>query len=507
MKTARCAVLIAGLMLTDGCAYPHTSVLRQPPPNQGDWIQQNPGTQRPQSSHQYYFPELSLGPNNSNELFVILAFSGGGTRAAALSYGVLDALRDIKVDCPGRCASLLDEVDLISSVSGGSFTSAYYALRGTLMFDPADTFNRDFLYHNVERDLFGESIYYPSSWVHLFGRAEIAASHYAKHIFKNATYADLIKRPRPYVILNASDYGGASRFEFTQPQFDMICTDLAAFSLSRAVAASSGFPGLLNALTVNTHNDCPAGRVDPLWYANARQDQYLNKFNYRRALEYEYFKNPDSKYLHLLDGGVTDNVGVRAVLEGFEGQTGSVNLLQMYNVSGDSPAFDVFKFKLQHVLIIAVNAGTGATNFKSDSRQIGPATIPVLSAVSGTAMDTVSSDSIDLLTEFVGEQNRSRSENPALVGKPDFFSVELTFDNETPDARAYFRSVDTNFGLPRDTVDCLKAEGRNLLVDGQQYGSNTTLQRYVTDTLHGTMSLTKVPLQIKDGRCSVGTKP
>lgn len=104
MKAFSFALLIAVFMLTDGCAYPHTSALRQSPPNQRDWVQKDPGTQRPQSSHQYYFPELSLGPNNSTELSVILAFSGGGTRAAALAYGVLDALRDIKVECPGRCA-------------------------------------------------------------------------------------------------------------------------------------------------------------------------------------------------------------------------------------------------------------------------------------------------------------------------------------------------------------------------------------------------------------------
>src|SRR5262249_5414154 len=162
-------------------------------------------------------------------------------------------------------------------------------------------------------------------WLRLLGRAEIAAHHYATHIFERATYGDLIARTRPYVILNASDYGGASRFEFTQAQFDMICTDLAPFSLSRAVAASSGFPGLLNALTVDTHNGTGCPRRDPPWFANAKADQYLNPFNYRRALEYEHFKNDQSKYLHLLDGGITDNVGIRAILEGLKGQTGSVN--------------------------------------------------------------------------------------------------------------------------------------------------------------------------------------
>ena len=71
----------------------------------------------------YYF-HLQNRPNNSEELLVILAFSGGGTRAAALSFGVLEALRAKTITIDGEERSLLDEVDAISSVSGGSFTAA-----------------------------------------------------------------------------------------------------------------------------------------------------------------------------------------------------------------------------------------------------------------------------------------------------------------------------------------------------------------------------------------------
>ena len=44
---------------------------------------------------------------------IFLAFSGGGTRAAALSYGVLQELRDTQVDTRGHRVRLLDEVDSI----------------------------------------------------------------------------------------------------------------------------------------------------------------------------------------------------------------------------------------------------------------------------------------------------------------------------------------------------------------------------------------------------------
>ncbi|UCG12866.1 MAG: patatin-like phospholipase family protein, partial [Deltaproteobacteria bacterium] len=58
-------------------------------------------------------------PGNSDELLVYLTFSGGGTRAAALSYGVLEELRDTEITISSRKRRLLDEVDAISSVSGG----------------------------------------------------------------------------------------------------------------------------------------------------------------------------------------------------------------------------------------------------------------------------------------------------------------------------------------------------------------------------------------------------
>jgi NTE family protein len=69
------------------------------------------------------------------DVLLALAFSGGGTRAAALSYGVLEELRDTDVVVGGERKRLLDEVDVISSVSGGSFTSTYYGLYGDRIFE------------------------------------------------------------------------------------------------------------------------------------------------------------------------------------------------------------------------------------------------------------------------------------------------------------------------------------------------------------------------------------
>src|SRR5262245_64380998 len=74
-------------------------------------------------------------PGQSDDLLVILALSGGGMRAAALGYGVLEELRRTEVTINGTKRRLLDEVDVISAVSGGTLPATYFALRGEETFD------------------------------------------------------------------------------------------------------------------------------------------------------------------------------------------------------------------------------------------------------------------------------------------------------------------------------------------------------------------------------------
>ena len=89
----------------------------------------------------------------SDELFFVLTFSGGGTRAAAMSYGILEALNKVDIPQTEQTKSgnpghtLLDEIDMISSVSGGSFTAAYYGLHGKKAFED---YKERFLYRNVQ---------------------------------------------------------------------------------------------------------------------------------------------------------------------------------------------------------------------------------------------------------------------------------------------------------------------------------------------------------------------
>lgn len=79
----------------------------------------------------------SLAPpeeGNSDSLFIVASFSGGGTRASTLSFGALREMARQPITWEGKQKRLLDELDLINALSGGTFTGAYYALFGDQIF-------------------------------------------------------------------------------------------------------------------------------------------------------------------------------------------------------------------------------------------------------------------------------------------------------------------------------------------------------------------------------------
>jgi NTE family protein len=83
-----------------------------------------------------YRPHLLIPKRQNNDLhrLFVLSFSGGGTRAAAFSYGVLEELRRTEIVVGGTPRRMIDDVDTITGVSGGNFTALAYALYGERLF-------------------------------------------------------------------------------------------------------------------------------------------------------------------------------------------------------------------------------------------------------------------------------------------------------------------------------------------------------------------------------------
>lgn len=205
----------------------------------------------------------------------------------------------------------MDEVGLISGVSGGSVLAAYYAAFGDATFT---RFERDFLLQDFQAGLLAQafspgSMYKTTSpW---YGRSNVLAEKLDR-LYQGRTFADLSAREGgPVLLVTATDLTTGIPFEFTPQQFALICSDLNSVPLSYAVAASSAVPLLLSPVTLrNFAGTCPESRR----VAAATLDDSNLQARLLKASAQSYLDRGERPYLHLVDGGLVDNLGVRGLL-------------------------------------------------------------------------------------------------------------------------------------------------------------------------------------------------
>jgi len=401
---------------------------------------------------QGYRPAVLAEGRPLNDIVLLLAFSGGGTRAAALSYGVLQELRDTQI-ASGR---LLDEVDAITSVSGGSFTSAYYALYGDRIFE-------DFEQRMLHKDLQGgliRSLFNPLNWFRMLGtffdRSELAVGLYDRNVFDGATFADLIAAKGPLVQINATDLEAGYHFTFFQPQFDFLCSDLSSFSVARAVTASSAVPGAFSPLVLRNYaGSCGFGK--PAWLEAALADPKSNPRRFRAATILSGYLDTETRpYLHLVDGGVADNIGLRVPLDNVMLAGG---LLARTEQLGARP---------RQIAVIVVNAEVHPKP-KFSLAASAPGLAALFGSVSSTQIYSYNFDTIELMRESM--ERWAKELPPGPDGRRiDARLIVVDFDALTdPAERAFFNAVPTSLSLPDETVDRLIAVGRKLLRESPDY--------------------------------------
>lgn len=413
-------------------------------------------------THGYRFTNLA-SPDEGDDMLVVVTFSGGGTRAAALAYGVLEHLARTEIVRQGKPGRLLDEVDIVSSVSGGSFTAAYYALYGERIFSD---FERRFLKRNVQGEL-TRKILAPVNLARAsspqFGRIDLVAEYLDDKIFDHATFGDLVTQGRrPFVMINASDMSLGTRFEFTQDQFDLLCSDLSAFPLARAVAASSAVPIVFSPLTIRNYGGT-CGYEGPV-QADETSHGTTARQIYKAAEVRSYLDSGARPYLHLLDGGITDNIGLRGMLDRVASGDGPLALARAMRLE-----------RLRKAVLIVVNAET-APDLSLDRREAVPTITQVFRAVKDIPINRYSFETIELLkTNFedwarqVRQQNEAQPANGAQAGF-DFYLIEVTFDAiSDPAERDFFRGIPTSYSLPAETVDQLRALGPRLIGKSADY--------------------------------------
>jgi NTE family protein len=403
-----------------------------------------------------YRPPRVFEKRPPGKVLVILAFSGGGTRAAALSYGVLQELRDTQVAVAGKDERLLDEVDVITAVSGGSFTAAYYGLFGDRIFQDFET---RFLRRNIQgRLLLG--LLNPLNWFRFaatfFSRTDLAVQYYDETIFDHSTFADLLAAKGPLLQINATDLEAGTYFTFFQPQFDLLCSDLSSFPVARAAAASSAVPGLFSSIVLRNYSGS-CGFVQPPWLEQGLEDRKTDPRRFRRAKIVEGYLDAEKRpYVHLLDGGIADNLGLRVPLE------------NVHLVGGPLARLEQLDTPFDRVVVIVVNAEVHPPA-TFGLAAAAPGIAAVLGSVADTQIYAYNFETIELMRESL--EDWARELPPASDGGPVRTSlITLGFESiGDPTEREFFESVSTSFSLPDTTVTRLIAVARQLLRESPEY--------------------------------------
>lgn len=416
------------------------------------------------------------GDPRSDELLLILTFSGGGTRAAAFSYGVLRAIAQTQIVINGKKRRLIDEIDAISSVSGGSFTAAYLGLFGDRIFED---FEKKFLKQDVQSKLI-KRVLSPLNWLKLgslyFTRSDLAADFYDELLFEHKTFQDFITSEGPLIAINATDMALGSQFTFGGSQFAPICTDLLSYPVSRAVTASSAVPGAFPSIILKNY----AGTCNyklPEWATKTLSERQVTTRQYQQAKRLNaYLDVKKYPYIHLLDGGVSDNLGIRILVNATLTEDDLWNKLK-----------DLNRINTNKLAIITVNAQK-ETEKTFAKRDYSIPLIDTLGAASSVPLDQYSFETMELLRNNISLwresitagrcQEATSPKTKVKEGAPganppcaaQTYLIEVSFDMmQDQNEREYLKSLPTSFRLEPTDVDRLAAAALEILQNSKVF--------------------------------------
>ncbi len=438
--SVRIATKLTLLLLLTGCASEHYVINAPLLQNAAQNTAQNAASNATPNKITNVVPPYSArfleANDNSNSLLIAVAFSGGGYRAAALAYSVMREMENTKIVWEGKQKSVLDEVDFVSSVSGGSLTAAYYALYGKELFT---TFEKNVLEIDLQSAMLTRTLSPRGLWRQTsstFGRGDLLQELFDDKIFHGATYA-AIPRKKPMVFITATDLEFGDRFEFSQEQFDHLCSDLNSVPISRAVAASAAVPIVFSPITIWNHNkNCPS----------------LLK---RLATSSRASK---STYIHLVDGGLSDNSGILTPLELIAARGGVIKSAQAIGVKG-----------IKKRVFVIVNSQV-RPQYDEDGSPNTPGLLRQLQSAIDTPIDRYAAANVMLLKREIArwKDEIARASDDELAGTLDrnveFYVIEISFqDASTKLDTAVLQNIPTAFRISPDDVSRIDVFARESL--------------------------------------------
>lgn len=413
-------------------------------------------------AQQGYRLQRYVAQDPDDSLLLEVSFSGGGLRAATLGLGVLDELRDTPIHWEGRDERLFDQIDIVMGLSGGSLLVGSLAMDGEA---GLARFEQAMLQGRPQAD-FARGMLTPASLWRLgspmYGRSDAFERFLDERLFKGARFGDLSARPRkPFAVIYATDMSSGGRFEFVQEQFDFLCSDLDGVRLSRAVAASSAVPMVLSPITMWNHAGAGDGKdCGPPLLRRAVQSrpgptsarlQELERYREQQA------GRPRRPFIHLVDGGLADNVSARGATD-YIGQFGGIV---------DSARFAGYR-KLRRVVFVVVNAETSARSPEDLSPRV-PGPMRTAFALADIPINRNSSAALGQLRATVQawreevRRAQARGEDTPFAADVEFHLIEVGLDAADPLLAERLQAIPTTLELPAAEVALLRRHARERL--------------------------------------------
>jgi NTE family protein len=178
-------------------------------------------------------------------------------------------------------------------------------------------------------------------------------------------------------------------------------------------------------------------------------------------------------YLHLVDGGVSDNVGMRGVLD-------SLELMEALHAVGQPTPLD----SARRIIVFVVNS-LSVPPSDWDGSESPPGFASIMLKAAGVPIDNFSYESIELLKD-TAERWRTmnvirnapamkNSSDPVLaaatrVPKAEIFAIDVSFPELGDKAEIdYLNGQPTSFVLPDEAVDRLRAAAGKIILKSPEF--------------------------------------
>jgi len=401
----------------------------------------------------------SIEPSDSRPI-IVMSFSGGGSRAAALGWNVLKELREVRYQSGTQERRLVDDVAVVSSVSGGSTIAAWFGLSGPQALDGFEPF----LVKDNVRALTWASLNpfaWFGHWISGGSRTDFVVDMFNRELYHGKKMSELNQPGKPFVILNATDMAGGEIFSFRPDMFDAICSNLDGIPIATAVATSADVPIIFAPTAIRNYSttDCAWSPL-PEWAEvklGSHYQPYINLPTYRdarymndlhRAIPEYFFR--DIRYLYLVDGGLADNSGGHSLLSTVQSPADPAGILKLLN-----------KRQVKRLVIIMVNAQSDPVpaEYQSPSR---PGILAMFDSVTGVPINSATAGAIGQVNDALTQISQFASQHGAQV-----FNVLVDFDQFHIPGQAKLRdeakAIPTSWTISSHDREVLKEAAATLL--------------------------------------------